>query len=188
MSRRKQIARHGGFTLVELVMVVTIIGMVSAIAVPRISNAANSAATSALEATIVNVRDAIDCYYAEHDRFPGYDPTSGSPDNDQFVNQLTMYSDHNGNTKPTRGYPYIYGPYLRAPFPMSPESKSRTVFVKKNVEDADPPADRFGWIAVLADGDFDVTNDPGLEIIQIDDGDIGRAGNGSGHSMQVQTP
>ncbi|MDO8631969.1 MAG: prepilin-type N-terminal cleavage/methylation domain-containing protein, partial [Phycisphaerales bacterium] len=90
-----------GFTLVELVMVVTIIGIIAAIAVPRVTSASNSATRNALEATLANVRKTIDTYYAEHNRFPGYDPANGSPNDDQFVKQLLMYSDAQGRTNTT---------------------------------------------------------------------------------------
>ncbi|MBI1826232.1 MAG: type II secretion system protein [Planctomycetes bacterium] len=187
MPHQRGSSRHGGFTLVELVMVVTIIGMITAIAVPRITNASNNAASSALEATMVNVRNAIDCYYAEHDRFPGQDPATGAPDDDQFVNQLTMYSDDQGHTKATRGYPYIFGPYLRAPFPMNPATKSRSVFVMKDASGALPSDDRYGWVAILSDGDFDVS-DFGLDVVPIDDGGVGRVGSGMGRVTLLESP
>jgi len=154
-------------------MVVTIIGMIAAIAVPRISNASSSASTHALEATLTNVRKAIDCYYAEHDRYPGYDPSSGSPDNGLFVEQLTMYTDANGKTQATPGHPFIYGPYLRAPFPANPTNKLRTVYVKKDETVADPADGTYGWVAVLSDGDFGISaSDPDLVRIGVVDSQI----------------
>lgn len=138
-------------------MVVTIIGMISAIAVPRISNAAYNASNYALEATLINVRNSIDCYYAEHNRFPGYDPASGGPNEEEFIKQLTMYSDDKGNTNASPRYPYLYGPYLRNPFPMNPTNKLRTVFVKKDPGDADPADGSYGWVAILSDGDFGIS-------------------------------
>ena len=148
---------RAAFTLVELVMVVTIIGMLAAIAVPRISNASSSASAHAVEATLTNVRKAIDCYYAEHGRFPGYSPVSGAPDNDGFVSQLTQYTDHQGNASKSPGYPFIYGPYLRAPFPANPTNKLRSVFVKDKPADAGPADGGFGWVAVLSEGDFGIS-------------------------------
>jgi prepilin-type N-terminal cleavage/methylation domain-containing protein len=146
-----------GFTLVELVMVVTIIGIIAAIAVPRVSSASNNATRNALEATLSNVRNAIDTYYAEHNFFPGYDPANGSPDGDQFVKQLTMYSDVQGHTNATPAGPYLFGPYLRAPFPVSPANQLRTVAVKAAPASADPAAGSVGWVAVLSTGDFGVS-------------------------------
>ena len=145
------------FTLVELVMVVSIIGVISAIAVPRIANASGKASARALQATLTNVRKAIDCYYAEHDRFPGYNPSDGSINNDMFVKQLLEYSDRNGFTNPTLTAPFLYGPYLRAPFPKNPATKFDTVYVKAQRSSPDPSGgSSYGWIAVLSNGDFGI--------------------------------
>ena len=149
--------RRRAFTLVELVMVVSIIGVISAIAVPRMANATVKASGRALEATLANVRKAIDCYYAEHDRFPGYNPSIGSTDGDWFVKQLLEYSDRNGFTNPTLTAPFLYGPYLRSPFPKNPINKFDTVFVKAQSSSPDPAGGApFGWIAVLSNGDFGI--------------------------------
>ena len=59
--------------------------------------------------TLANVRKAIDCYYAEHGQYPGYDHTDGSPHNASFWKQLTFYTDENGRTSLTPGAPYLYG-------------------------------------------------------------------------------
>ena len=145
------------FSLVELVVVVSIIGVISSIAVPRISNAAGKASMHALAATLTNVRKAIDCYYAEHDSYPGYNPSNGSTDSDMFVKQLLEYSDRKGFTNPTLTAPFLYGPYLRAPFPKNPANKFVTVFVKAERSSPDPGGgSSYGWIAVLSNGDFGI--------------------------------
>lgn len=145
------------FSLVELVIVVVIIGIVAAIAVPRISSGATSASANALEATITNVRKAIDIYYAEHGSYPGYNPSDGSPDGTRFQNQLLMYSDDKGNTNVGRTAAYRFGPYLRAPFPKNPSNKLDSVHVKAT-EAAPSPADgSVGWVAVLSNGDFGIS-------------------------------
>lgn len=154
----KNISRHRktAFSLVELVIVVVIIGVISAIAVPRISQASSSASVAALEATIANVRKAIDRYYAEHQQFPGYDPGTNTAKNEAFVDQLVLYSDATGKTKTTYTTTYKYGPYLRKPFPKNPFNQLSTVFVKANPGDANPAGDAYGWVAVLSTGDFGV--------------------------------
>ena len=149
--------RRSGFTLVELVMVVTIIGIVAAIAVPRVSSAANNASRNSLDATLSNVRKAIDVFYAEHNRFPGFDPTNGLPSGNDFIKQLTMHSDAEGRTNAMPVAPYLFGPYLRAPFPVNPTNKLRTVSVKPTPASADPADGSVGWVAVLSTGDFGVS-------------------------------
>ncbi len=155
MSPRRD---RSAFTLVELVMVVTIIGIVAAIAVPRMTTATANASANALQATLTNVRKAIDCYYAEHNRFPGYDPAAPTtPAGDWFVKQLLMYSDADGDTNTTYGAPYVYGPYLRAPFPKNAANELDTVYMKAIPADADPADGTYGWVAVLSDGDFGIS-------------------------------
>lgn len=149
--------RRGGFTLVELVMVVTIIGVVAAIAVPRMSNASARATTNSVEATLAGVRTAIDLYYAEHNRFPGYHPTTLAASGTHFVDQLTKYTDKQGNFNATKSVVYKYGPYLRSPFPTNPTNKLKTVHVKATPAAASPADGTVGWVAVLSTGDFGVS-------------------------------
>jgi prepilin-type N-terminal cleavage/methylation domain-containing protein len=159
---------RSGFTLVELVMVVTIIAIISAIAVPRVSSSANQSSAGALKATLSNIRSAIDIYYAEHNRFPGYDPSTGVPNGDQFIKQLTLYSDGAGNTNRNYSSTYVYGPYLRAPFPVNPANKLATVHVKPLLTSPDPADGSVGWVAVLSTGDFSVSaTDTQLDIVGI---------------------
>lgn len=158
-ARRHLPARRApsAFTLVELVMVVTIIGIIAAIAVPRMSGVTSRASTHALQATLTNVRKAIDCYYAEHGKYPGYLPGTTTPDGAYFVNQLLMYTNSSGETKSTYGNPYLYGPYLRAPFPVNPTNNLDTVHVKATPADADPADGSVGWVAVLSHGYFGIS-------------------------------
>lgn len=146
-------------------MVVTIIGIIAAIAAPRMSNTSSQATSNAVQATITNVRTAIDCYYAEHNRYPGYDPTTFAASSTQFVNQLTEYSDKEGKTNATKTSVYKYGPYLRPPFTTNPINHLNTVHVKATKAAANPPDGSVGWVAVLSDGDFGVSASDG----QLDD-------------------
>ncbi|MFH1108347.1 MAG: prepilin-type N-terminal cleavage/methylation domain-containing protein [Planctomycetota bacterium] len=158
-ARRQRLlrSRHRAFTLVELVIVVTIIGIVAAIAVPRMSSTSTHATANAVQATLMSVRTAIDCFYAEHNKYPGYDPANDAPDGVNFVKQLTLYSDAAGQTNGTRSTVYKYGPYLRSPFPVNPANNLATVQVKRLRTDPDPADGSVGWVAVLADGDFGVS-------------------------------
>lgn len=102
-----RVVRVRGFSLVELVIVIVIVGVIAAIAIPRISRGADGAAEAALVADLRTLRGAIELYAAEHGGvFPSVSPSS------VFVDQLTLYSDDQGNTNPTKTPPYIYGPYL----------------------------------------------------------------------------
>ncbi len=151
-------------------MVVTIIGIIAAIAVPRMSQASSRASANALQATLANVRKAIDCYYAEHGKYPGYTPGTNSPDGDAFVKQLTMYTNLSGASNATYGDPYFYGPYLRSPFPKNPTNLLDTVHVKATPSDADPAEGSVGWVAVLSHGYFGISaTDTALDDIGIEE-------------------
>ena len=169
---RSSRSRVRAFTLVELVIVVTIIGIISAIAVPRISTATMAAAGNALMLTLANVRKAVDVFYAEHGRYPGYAPAGGGARREFFPDQPIMYSDATGNTNPTYAYPFIYGSYIRSPFPTNPTNHLQNVHVKTSAADADPAAGSVGWIAVLSSGDFGISaTDAALDDVGIiDDG------------------
>jgi type II secretory pathway pseudopilin PulG len=138
-------------------MVVTILGLVAAIAIPRMSGAVTSATANSLEASLANVRRAIDVYYAEHDSYPGYDPSNGSPNGVYFVRQLLEFSDNRGRPNSAPTSVYRYGPYLRRPFPKNPFNGLDTVHVKANPGDADPADGTVGWVAVLSHGYFGVS-------------------------------
>jgi prepilin-type N-terminal cleavage/methylation domain-containing protein len=155
--QRRSSIRRRAFSLVEMLMVISIMGMLSAIAVPRISRAATASLTSALQGTLAGVRSAVDMYYAEHGKYPGYQPSNDGPSGDWFVKQLTTYSNEKGDTSTTYGYPYILGPYLRSPFPANPLNGLATVHVKPNPTAPDPPDGSVGWIAVLSHGYFGVS-------------------------------
>lgn len=144
------------FSLVELVIVVMIIGIVSAIAVPRISQASNRAASAALESNLSTVRKVIDVYYAEHQRYPGYDVNTFGPSQTAFIAQLVQYSDAIGNTNQTSSSTFKYGPYIRKPFPKNPFNNLKAVYVKANPGNSNPSGDDYGWVAVLSTGDFGV--------------------------------
>ena len=138
-------------------MVVTILGIITAIAVPRMTTASAGATAHSLQATLGSVRKAIDCYYAEHNRFPGYDPANSATSGEHFVKQLTLYTDRTGNSSPVRANPFLYGPYLRAPFPRNPTNNLPTVHVKATPGAANPSDGSVGWVAVLSTGDFGIS-------------------------------
>ena len=143
-----------GFSLVELVIVVVIIGIIAAIAVPRISSASRTAERNAVQATLANVRNAVDLFYIDHNCFPGFNPSGGGADGQWFVDQLTLYTDAEGNTSDTPGYPFVYGPYLRRPFPVNPLNGLATVAARATESDSVLTGST-GWVATLRTGAFD---------------------------------
>ncbi|NOX59987.1 MAG: hypothetical protein GXP29_14170 [Planctomycetes bacterium] len=144
--------RHS-FSLVELAIVIAIIAILGAIAVPRLTKASQRAEASALESNLTNIRKAIDRFYAEHQRFPGYDPATGAPDGLRFIAQLSKYSDFKGNSRTSPNATFKYGPYISLPFPTSPVNGLSTVHVRSFKSDS-VPIKTTGWHAALEDGSF----------------------------------
>jgi len=68
MNPRKK--QQHGFTLIELIVVVTIIGILAGIAVVNVRNAQRRAAEQVLRANLANLRKAIDDFYADKQRYP----------------------------------------------------------------------------------------------------------------------
>ena len=99
-------SRGRGFTLVELLIVVTIIGILATIVVPQFSNASTQAKENALKDELRLLRTQIVVYKAQHRDTPPGD-NGGS-----FVDQMTKYTDEAGGTSPTRTATHKYGPYL----------------------------------------------------------------------------
>lgn len=107
MNIRTGLARRSrAFSLIELVIVVVILGVIGAIAIPRMSRGAAGATESGAISDLAIVRSAIELYAAEH---TGEFPTLAS-----FSDQLTLYSDIDGNTNATKTSVFMYGPYIRA--------------------------------------------------------------------------
>ena len=126
---------HRAFSLVELVIVVVIIGIIGSIAIPRMSQGAQGAAETSLHQDLSVLRKAMDLYQTEHG---GLLPT----DDSTFGDQLTMYTDMNGNTSLVMTSLCIYGPYL---LKMPPVSVGKNKG-KSTIRDAGQPGSgQEGW-------------------------------------------
>ena len=148
-------SRCASFSLVELVMVVAIIAVLGAIAVPRLTQASQRAKANAIQSSLTNIRKAIDRYYAEHSRYPGYNPSNGNPDGNFFVEQLSLYTTVDGDPDPSPDSDHRFGPYISKPFPTNPTNGLNTVHVRAKEADAVPKRTT-GWHACLEDGSFGV--------------------------------
>ncbi len=138
------------FSLLEVVIVIAIIAVLAAIAIPRMSRGAKSAGDAGLSGDLAVLRNAIELYAAEHG---GALPSEG-----ETADQLTKYTDCNGDVQAAPDATHIYGPYLRAipPLPVG-ERKGALGFGQIDSDDV-------GWIydgesgeitANCADGETD---------------------------------
>lgn len=59
-----------GFTLIELMVVMTVIALLISIAVPRYFHSIDNAKEATLKQSLSVMRDAIDKYYGDNERYP----------------------------------------------------------------------------------------------------------------------
>ena len=129
MSSRRRKNQCGGFTLVEILIVVVILGILAAIAVPKLSNASQTARESSLKEDLHFLRTQVSVYRANHqESYPGYPggDSTQTPTQQAFNDQLTLYTDLFGNTSATQTGPYKLGPYLPQ-VPANPVNSFTTV-------------------------------------------------------------
>jgi general secretion pathway protein G len=62
--------RQGGFTLIEMMIVVAIISILATMAMPNFQRALVRAKETSLRRSLFVMRDTIDQFYADHGRYP----------------------------------------------------------------------------------------------------------------------
>jgi general secretion pathway protein G len=67
-QRRKK--QQAGFSLIELIVVVTIIGILASVAMVQVKHATRKAQEAALRDNLFEMRKAIDNFYADKQRYP----------------------------------------------------------------------------------------------------------------------
>lgn len=118
-KRSKASGREAGFTLVEMLVVITIIGLVMALVGPRVLNYLGESKVKAARIQIESFSSALDLYYLDNGRYP-----SGSEGLTALVQRPGNASSWNGPYIKTAsvpadpwGHPYVYrAPGRHAPY------------------------------------------------------------------------
>ena len=105
------------FTLVEILVVVVILAILAAIALPKFISSFNDSRESAIQMDLHRIRSQLDIYRHQHTSYPS---------NANFVDQMTLASDADGNTAAvgTPGFPF--GPYIQR-LPVNPMTGTKTI-------------------------------------------------------------
>ena len=123
-----------GFTLIEILIVVTLLGIMAAIAVPAIGSYGRTARQASLVSSVHTIRSQIQAYRLQHgDSLP--DLAAASAGGNHFA-PLTTVTVHNGQNR---------GPYLQT-VPVNPVTTGSVVmnatgFAVNGVPDPVPGAD-----------------------------------------------
>ena len=114
----------GGFTLIEMLIVIIILGILAMIIIPQITVSTEDAKVSTLKTNLGGLRSAIEIYYAQHNQtYPGVkmqtDGTtltaSAAEAKTAFEAQMFQYSDATGKTATAYNATTApFGPYIKS--------------------------------------------------------------------------
>ena len=168
-ARAPAVRGRGGFTLIEILIVVVILGIVAAIVVPELSSASRQAREGVMKDDVRFMREQITRYMIQHDDDPpGYPPggdtLSTTPSEAHFVDQMTRFTNAVGGTAGTYSNTYRYGPYLTK-IPENPLSSRNGIHVVANGAPIPPPdlSQPYGWIYKPETLQF-IPNVPGVDL------------------------
>ena len=105
-SRSRTRDRHGGFTLVELLVVLVILGLVMGLVGPRVLNYLTSSRTRAASLQVTSFKSSLDLFFLDVGRYPSKSeglkalvekPGSADGWNGPYLQQAAVPADPWGN-------------------------------------------------------------------------------------------
>jgi general secretion pathway protein G len=151
--------KNKGFSLVEIILVVTILGILAAIVLPGFQNHAANAKESAVKSNLLTIRSQLEVYKLQHGGVPpGYVNGAGAPIATVQL-QLTATTTTAGavSTSTFPVDPYFYGPYLKK-IPENPYNGLSTIAYVAEGTDFSAAADgtSSGWLYKKETSEFRV--------------------------------
>lgn len=147
MSKKSQ--KRGGFTLVEVLIVVVIMAILAATIIPQFSDSTKDAKSNTSKFNLHTIRSQIELYKSQHD---GKLPTA-------TLIELTSKTNVSGATGTGTSFPY--GPYLQE-LPTNPFTNSATVRATTGTITTPPTAASgaadAGWLYNAATGNLFIDN------------------------------
>jgi len=133
------------FTLVEILIVVIILGILAGISIPKITGVTNVSRETNLKENLWKIRAQIQVYRNQHDGFP---------DGDAFADQMTGYTNFQGEVADTQDEDHRYGPYLEQ-MPPNPVTRDASIRTSSDPSQRRPPGDADGgWWYNEVTGEF----------------------------------
>ena len=156
-----------GFSLVEIILVVTLLGILAAIVVPSFQDHTTNAKESSVKSNLKTIRSQLEIYKLHHGGLPpGYVNAAEAPIT-TLVLQLTATSSVTGAVSASKipADPYLYGPYLKK-IPENPYNGLNTITYVSGGTEFSAAADgtSSGWLYKKETGEFKVNwtgNDKG---------------------------
>ena len=149
MYRVTRKSRRGGFTLIEILIVVIILGILAAIVMPQFSNATTVARESTLREDLRYLRTQMSAFKYQHrDLMPGYagGDRTAVPDEATFLDQMLRFSDEFCTTAASPTVSIRYGPYLTKMPPNPLNGKTAILVVTGAAMPAADDTQPHGWI------------------------------------------
>jgi general secretion pathway protein G len=155
--------RRAGFSLVEILIVLTIMAIMAAIAVPRLVDASQSTKESALSTDLQTLRRQILVYKMQHyDNGPHLDEL-GKLDKVKLTARLTGRTDPTGKINPSGNC----GPYMKT-WPQNPFCTSEVAGTITFGTDAAPPrSGATGWYYNITTSVMSANSQQGAKTLDV---------------------